>query len=140
MGSQAGVVDINHAFHLYYNVVCGLSFSRSQPDFEGFLRALRFPPYSKLTPSLIHLAVVLGMGVVRSHTWIVFRGRMPNRQHSSFGPTSLSCALCNSVYGLRERVISRSSSSSNYKMTIGKLEFKKNWKKENGWLKSCFWE
>ena len=34
------------------SVVCGLSFSRSQPDFEGFLRALRFPPSSKLTPSL----------------------------------------------------------------------------------------
>ena len=51
LGSQAGVVDINHAFHLYYcNVVCGLSFSRSQPDFEGFLRALRFPPSAKLTP------------------------------------------------------------------------------------------
>ena len=32
-------------------VVCGLSFSRPQPDFEGFLRALRFPPSSKLTPS-----------------------------------------------------------------------------------------
>ena len=30
------------------NVVCGLSFSRSQPDFEGFLRALRFPPSSKI--------------------------------------------------------------------------------------------
>ena len=30
------------------NVVCGLSFSRSQPDFEGFRRALRFPPCSKL--------------------------------------------------------------------------------------------
>ena len=40
LGSQAGVVDTNHAFHLYYNVVCGSSFSRSQPDFEGFLRAL----------------------------------------------------------------------------------------------------
>jgi len=52
LGSQANIVDINHAFHLYYNVVCGLSFSRSQPDFEGFLRALRFPPSSKLTPSL----------------------------------------------------------------------------------------
>ena len=51
LGSQAGVVDINHAIHLYYyNVVCGLSFSRSQPDFEGFLRALRFPPFTKLTP------------------------------------------------------------------------------------------
>ena len=52
-GSQAGVMDINHSFHLYHkNVVCGLSFSRSQPDFEVFLRALRFPPSSKLTPSL----------------------------------------------------------------------------------------
>ena len=51
MGSQAGVVDISHAFHLYYNVVCGLSFSQSQPDFEGFLRALRFPPSAKFTPS-----------------------------------------------------------------------------------------
>ena len=52
MGSQAGVVDINHATHLYYNnnVVCGLSFSRSQPDFEGFLGVLRFPPSSKSTP------------------------------------------------------------------------------------------
>ena len=55
-GSQAGVVDINHAFHIYYNVVCGSSFSRSQPDFEGFLQALRFPPSAKLTPSLIQYA------------------------------------------------------------------------------------
>ena len=54
--SQAGAVNINHAFHLYYNVVCGSSFSRSQPDFEGFLRALRFPPSAKLTPSLIQYA------------------------------------------------------------------------------------
>ena len=36
---------------LLQNVVCGLSFSRSQPDFEGFLRALRFPPSSKLSLS-----------------------------------------------------------------------------------------
>ena len=56
MGSQAGVVDINHALHLYYkNVVCGLSFSQSQPDFEGFLRALWFPPSSKLTPRQSYL-------------------------------------------------------------------------------------
>ena len=48
LGSQAGVVDINHAFHLYYNVVCGSSFSRSQPDFEGFLRALRFSSLLKI--------------------------------------------------------------------------------------------
>ena len=56
LGSQAGIVDINHAFHLYKNVVCGSSFSRSQPDFGGFLRALRFPPSGKLTPSLIQYA------------------------------------------------------------------------------------
>ena len=56
LGSQAGVVDINHAFHLYYNVVCGSSFSRSQPAFEGFPRALLFPPSSKLTNTLIQYA------------------------------------------------------------------------------------
>ena len=43
---------------------CGLSFSRSQPDFEGFLWVLRFPPSSKLTLSLIHLAVVLCSEVI----------------------------------------------------------------------------
>ena len=46
------------------NVVCGLSFSRSQPDFEGFFRALRFPPSSDSTRSLIHLAVVLCSEVI----------------------------------------------------------------------------
>ena len=51
-----GTVDINDAFHLYYNVLCGSSFSRSQPDFEGFLRELQFPPSAKLTPSLIQHA------------------------------------------------------------------------------------
>ena len=56
LGSQASVGDINHAFHLYYNVVCGSSFSRSQPAFEGFLQAPRFPPSAKLTPSLIQYA------------------------------------------------------------------------------------
>ena len=35
--------------------------------------------------------------MLRGHTWVVFRGRAPSRQHSSFGPTSLSCALSNSV-------------------------------------------
>ena len=43
----------------------------------------------------------------------MFRSRAPNRQHSSIGPTSLSCALCNPVYGLSERMIRRSSSSNN---------------------------
>ena len=35
-------------FHIRQNA----SFSRSQPDFKGFLRALRFSPSTKLTPSL----------------------------------------------------------------------------------------
>ena len=56
LGNQAGVVHINHAFYLHYNVKCGSSFSGSQPDFEGFLRALRFPPSAKLTSSLIQCA------------------------------------------------------------------------------------
>ena len=51
MKSQAGWTSITPSTSTT-NVVCGLSFSRSQPDFEGFLRALRFPPSSKLTPSL----------------------------------------------------------------------------------------
>ena len=42
------------------NAVCGLCFSRSQPDLEGFLRALRFPPFSRS----IHLAVVLCSEVI----------------------------------------------------------------------------
>ena len=73
LGSQAGVVDINHAFYLYYkiwstahiqptyrphtahiqhnfNVVCGLCFCLSQTDFVGFLRALWFPPSSNQLP------------------------------------------------------------------------------------------
>ena len=44
--------------------MCGLSFSRSQPDFEGFLRALRFPPSSKLTPRqsyLLEYFIVIGV-------------------------------------------------------------------------------
>ena len=43
LGSQDGLVVINNAFHLYDpgstlgpEIVCGLSFSRSQPDSEGF--------------------------------------------------------------------------------------------------------
>ena len=47
------------------NVVCGLSFSRSQPDFDGSLLLLRSPPSSKSTPSLVHLAVVVWSEVIR---------------------------------------------------------------------------
>ena len=97
MGSQAGVVDINHTSTT--NFVCGLSFSRSQPDFEGFFRALRFPPSSKSTPSLIHLAVVLCSEIIH--------GSCSGAEHLAgstvpFDPTSLSCALRNSVSDCEE--------------------------------------
>ena len=58
--------------------------------------------------------------MLRRRIWIVFRGRAPNRQHNSFAPTSLSCALCNLDYGLRERVISRSSSTLFYHLMTEK--------------------
>ena len=58
LGSQAGVVKTSITPSTSTtNVVCGSSFSRSQPDFEGFLRALRFPPSAKSTPSLFRLAI-----------------------------------------------------------------------------------
>ena len=43
------------------NVVCGLSLSPSQPNFDGLLR---FPPSSKSTPNLIHLAVEMCSEVI----------------------------------------------------------------------------
>ena len=48
LGSQAGVVVINLASTT--NVVGGLNFSRSQPDFEGFRWVLSsvFPPHQKI--------------------------------------------------------------------------------------------
>ena len=106
MGSQAGVVDISHAFHLYYKCCMWIEFHSISTWLRGFYPGT---PVSSLlkTDSQSNSS---GCGAeLRSHIWIVFRGRAPNRQHSSFGPTSLSCALCNSVYGLRERVISRST-------------------------------
>ena len=59
-----------------------------------FLRVLRFPSLRKIDSR----PIPSGCGaVLRGHTWVVVRGRAPSRQHSSFGPTSLSCALRNSV-------------------------------------------
>ena len=52
-----------------------------------FLRVLRFSSLLKIDSRPMD----------KGHTWVVFRGRAPSRQHSSFGPTSLSCALSNSV-------------------------------------------
>ena len=49
--------------------------------------------------------------VLRGHTWIVFRGRAPRRQHSSFGPSSLNCVLRNSVWDCKKKTISKSDIS-----------------------------
>ena len=59
-----------------------------------FLRVLRFSSLLKIDCRPIPSGCV---AVLRGHTWVVFRGRAPSWQHSSFGPTSLSCALSNSV-------------------------------------------
>ena len=60
-------------FHLYYNVVCGSSFSRSQPDFEGFLRALRFPPSAKLTPPSICKTRLITVQCTEGLSWVNIR-------------------------------------------------------------------
>ena len=59
-----------------------------------FLRVLRFSSLLKIDSR----PIPSGCGaVLRGHTWVMFRGRAPSRQHSFFGPTSLSCALSYSV-------------------------------------------
>ena len=59
-----------------------------------FLRVLRFSSLSKIDSQ----PIPSGCGaVLRGHTWVVFRGRAPSLQHSSFGPTSSSRVLNNSV-------------------------------------------
>ena len=65
-------------------VVCGLSFSRSQP--EGFFSGYSgFPPSEKSTPGQLHPA---GFAVLRDHTWIVWR--QPWAPSHAFGPIPLS--------------------------------------------------
>ena len=62
-GSQGGLVAINHASHLCYpgstlaRVVCGLSFSRSQSDSEGFSPGtpVFLPPQNRLPAYSIRL-------------------------------------------------------------------------------------
>ena len=58
-GSQAGVVDINHAFHLYYKCCMWIEFQSISTWPHGFSPRTLVSSPSKLTPSLIHLAVVL---------------------------------------------------------------------------------
>ena len=80
---------------------CELQFnSASQPAKGDFFGVLSFTqPCFGETVIYVHVPVV--QKVIINHIWIVFRGGVPSQQHSSFGPTSLSCALCNSVYGLQ---------------------------------------
>ena len=94
-GSQGGLVVINRASHLcdpgstLAQIVCGLSFSRSQSDSEGFSPGTPvFLPHQNWLP-----AYSIRLWCCAPRTWVVFRGRAPSRLHSSFGPTSLSCAL-----------------------------------------------
>ena len=95
LGNQAGVVDISHGFHLYHKCCMRIDFQ----SISTWLR--RFPPGTQIS-SLLKIdsqSNPSGYGAVLwGHTWVVFRGRAPSRQHSSFCPTSLSCALRNSVY------------------------------------------
>ena len=88
LGSQAGVVDINHTFHLYYKCCMWTEFQSISTWLWGF---------SPGTP----VSSLLKIDSQSNLIWIMFRGRAPSRQLSSFGPTSLRCALGNSVYGLR---------------------------------------
>ena len=73
------------------NVVCGLIFSRSQPDFEGFFRALRFPPSLKSTPIW---RVRLSMGIWFPPTTIQFT-KFKEINHSWQVYTSY---LCNTTF------------------------------------------
>ena len=107
LGSQASVVNINHAFHLYYKCCMRIEFQSISTWLRGF------PPG---TPVSFLLKIDFQSNpsdcgaVLRGHTWIVFRARASSRQHNSFGPTSLSCALRNSVYDCTKRAITKSDS------------------------------
>ena len=95
LGSQAGVVDINHTFHLYNKCCMWVEFQSISTWLRGFSPGTPVSTLLKMdsqsNPS--------GCGaVLRGHTWVVFRDRAPSWQHSSFDPTSLSCALWNSVF------------------------------------------
>ena len=89
MGSQAGVVDINHAFHLDYKCCMWIEFQSISTWLRGF--SLGTPVSSLL--KIDSPSDPSGCGAVlwiRSHIWIVFRGRAPNWQYTSYGPISLS--------------------------------------------------
>ena len=95
VGSQAGVVDINRAFHLYYKCCMWVEFQLILTWLWGFSPGT---PVSSLLKIDSQSNPSGCDAMLRGHTRIVFRGQAPGRRHSSFGPTSLSCALLNSVY------------------------------------------
>ena len=74
LGSQDGVVDINHAVHLYYTVVCVCVWSR--------IFSSHHPPSTTLDPGgLLHCCVCVVMCCV----WIVVNLRVSSG-HSGFLP------------------------------------------------------
>ena len=95
LGSQAGVEDINRAFHLYYKCCMWVEFQLISTWLRGFSPGT---PVSSLLKIDSQSNPSGCDAMLRGHTRIVFRGQAPGRRHSSFGPTSLSCVLLNSVY------------------------------------------
>ena len=85
-----------------------LDYCRSQSDSKGF-----FPgtPVFLLTPRVFFLVLQFSSlskidsqlipsrcgAVLRGHAWVVFWGWVPKQQHGSFGATSTSCGLHNSI-------------------------------------------
>ena len=86
-------------------IVCGLSFSRSLSDSEGFSPGSPFPPSAKSTPSLFHLAVVLCSEVI--HGSLSGAERLTSSTVSSFPPRRAAPLAIHSLR-LRVRAFSRS--------------------------------
>ena len=86
------LLDFRSAVQYMKHFMCHFTFS-------GFIAELvrASHRYREVTGSSSHCNPFGCSAVIRGHTWIVFRGRAPSRQHSSSGPSSLSCALRNSV-------------------------------------------
>ena len=85
--------------------ICVMTFSWSQSYSKGF--SLGETPVSPLGKSDSQLIPSGCRAVLRGHSGVMFSSQAPSWLHSSFGPTSLSCAKQLSLW-LRERAISRS--------------------------------
>ena len=83
--------SFNKSKFLFYGGWVSVDLNLTSRVFSGYSGFL--PPQNRLpsNPSICD-------AVLRGHTGVVFRGRAPSRQHSSFCPTSLSCAPRISVY------------------------------------------